>query len=127
LSPTVDLRAYSFSMSVREVTFWFAIVLWSTGVSLPVALWIKRGSAVPAELFAIPALVIGSWWFAEIFGVAHMGTVGFTFYGAVVSNLLMLLRFRTFQAHRLLWGALVAGGCVVVGLTLDLLLPAIAE
>jgi hypothetical protein len=120
-------------VSVREVTFWFAIVCGALAYLLPVALWIKYRSAVRAELFAIPVLVIGSWWFADIFDLAHMGTVGFTFYGAlpaaVVSNLLILalLRFRTFKAHRLLWSALVAGGCVVVGLTLHLLLPAIAD
>jgi hypothetical protein len=120
-------------MSVREVTFWCAIVCGALAYLLPLALWIKLKSGVQAELFAIPALVIGSWWFAETFDLVHMGTAGFTFYGAlpaaVVSNLLILalLRFRTFQGHRLLRGALVAGGCIVAGLTLHILLPAIAE
>ena len=115
------------------MTFWCAIVCGALAYLLPLASWIKRKSAVRAELFAIPALVIGSWWFAEAFDFAHMGTVGFTFYGAlpaaIVSNLfiLVLLRFRNFEGRRLLWGALVAAGCIVTGLTLHTLLPAIGE
>jgi ribose/xylose/arabinose/galactoside ABC-type transport system permease subunit len=126
-------RFLQFRMRVSEVAFWFLGVCGALAYLLPLALWIKRKSGFRAELFAIPALVIGSWLLAGAFDFAHVGNFGFTFYGAlpaaVVSNLLILafLRFRIFQGNRLHWGALVAAVCIVAGFSLYVLLPSMGE
>jgi len=85
------------------------------------------------ELFAVPALFIGSWWLAETFDLPHLGRFGFTFYGAlpaaVISNVLILvfLRLRASPPRQFFWGAMVAASSVLGGLALHLLLPGIPE
>jgi hypothetical protein len=120
-------------MSDRQLTFWCAIVCGALAYLLPLAMWVKRKSAIRTELFAVPALFVGSWWFAETFDLPHLGRFGFTFYGAlpaaVISNvlILVLLHLRTSPQRPFFWGAMVAAISILGGLALHLLLPGIPE
>jgi len=121
-------------MSDRQLTFWCAVFCGALAYLLPLAIWVKRKSAIKTELLAIPALFVGSWWFAEAFDLPHLGRFGFTFYGAlpaaVISNILFLVLLRGPRAsppHRFFRGAMVAASSVLGGLVLHLLLPGIPE
>jgi hypothetical protein len=119
-------------MSVSEVRFWWAAVCGIAAYVLPLTLWGKRKAVFPVELLAIPALVIGAWWFADAMDL-RPGRVGFTFYGAlpaaVLSNLLvlLLLKIRTLEPRRMLRGILIVVGCVLAGIAVQLLLPPVPE